>query len=475
MRGPVRDEREIVEAVLAYLAATNPALAAFLQNFAIAKSRSAKTAYFDAKRAAIVVPEKWLRKVSLDNYRTNKGYITKGEFAALLLHEMFHGSLNHWVPLIDKKDLNPIIWNIASDVEVNSILEDLPVEDSTFWDFLVKFGERLGGTPVSWRTFRDKGVKKDDPAEIVYAKLLEYGNEIKLFAEADVEICDEEGCRGGSSYDWRKSIVMPDLIEGKSDDVKEIFKGNKEFREMFKESIKRYESERDPSALEELGKEVTTRLAATMLKLAGNLPGSLKRFVKPYKHQMKWEQILKGIIARGSVKDYRTWSVPNRRGLKYVPGYSKRGAKVWFLVDVSGSISDEELSAFVGELVHAAKYSKINLVIWDAEPKLLSVGASRSRILSVIRRGIEGGGGTVISEALELVKNNLKPNEPVIILTDGYWYDDDEDTVRLMKEIKRISGNVLLVTTAITPQAAKEAGWRSIRLRLDDSKPWQEV
>ncbi len=466
-------EREIIEAVLAYLAAINPALAAFLQNFAIAKSKKANTAYFDAKKAAIVIPEKWLKRVTLDTYGRDRDYIDKAELAALLLHEMFHGSLNHWLPLIDRKDLNPILWNIASDVEVNSILEDLPAGNVTFWDHLRRFGERLGGSPVSWKTFRDKGVKKDDPAEVVYAKLLEYGDEIKLFAEADVEICDEKGCRGGSTYDWRKNIVMPDLIEKpKEDNTEEIFSGNKEFREMFKDSLEKYESKRDLSALEELTKEVTTRLVATMLKLAGNLPGSLKRFVKPYKHQMRWDQVLKSIITRGSLRDYRTWSIPNRRGLKYVPGYARRGAKVWFLVDVSGSITDEELSAFVGELVHAAKYSKINLVLWDAAPKLLSVGASKSRILSLIQKGFEGGGGTVISEALELVKRDLKPNEPVVILTDGYWYDDDEDTVRLLKEIKKISNNVLLVTTGIVPNSAREADWKSIKLRLNDSKAW---
>ncbi len=469
---PRVSDREIIETVLAYLSAINPALAAFLQNFAIAKSRSAKTAYFDARSATIVLPEKWLRKVCVSNAKRN--CISKGEFAALLLHEMFHGSLNHWLPLIERKELNPVIWNIASDVEVNSILEDLYAGDVSFWNLLVKFSERFGGTPVSWRTFRDKDVKKDDPAEVVYAKLMKYRNEQELFAEADVEICDEEGCRGGSTYDWRKSIVLPDLIEKPKGDVTEIFKGNKEFREMFKESMEEYEKNGNVSTLEELSREVTNRLVATMLKLAGNLPGSLKRFVKPYKHQMRWNQILKSVIARGNAKDWRTWSVPNRRGLKYVPGYTKRGAKVWFLVDASGSITDEELSAFVGELVHAAKYSKINLVVWDAEPRLVTVGASKSRILSVLSKGLVGGGGTVVTEALKLVRQRMKPNEPVVILTDGFWFDDEE-AEELLKEIKRMSGNVLLVTTGIVPKSIKRAGWRAVKLRLNDNEPRYEV
>jgi len=443
-----RSEKEKVERALAYLAAKNPGLGAHVSKYAIKKGlRRGGYAYFDYRDGSIVISEEWLRKVD------HKG------LAALLAHEALHGALGHWVYLKEGKVSHPLLWNLASDVEANSVIEELGL-----WDELHSATWKIAySEPVSWRKLSYLGIGPSDPAELVYQKLLDKikNNEIMITIE------DQRGKRevhGGQG--WDTVVVISDVVESvESEESRikpksELWGGDPEFRRQVQEGYERFkEGKRD--ALKDVASTALAELIGN-LKVAGNVPAALERFVKPAKPQLPWNLILRQSLKDGSSFSERTWTVPNRRGLEYVPGYRGRASSVWLLVDTSGSISDDELSTFVAEVVAASRFGKVNLVVWDAQPYIITLTASKSRLLARLK-GLKGGGGTLARPVLELVLKRSRPGEPVVVLTDGYWFDEDE-VEEIMKKIKRKSGAALLVTTEYVPEPARRAGWRVLKV-----------
>ena len=448
-----RDEKEKVERALAFLAAKNPGLGAHVSKYAIKKGmRSGGYAYFDFRDGSIVISKDWLKMVD------HKG------LAALLAHEALHGVLGHWIYVKERKVKHPLLWNLASDVEANSVLEELGLSEELWrvtW-------ELARAEPVTWRKFSYFGVKATDPAELVYEKLLD---KIER-GEMEIVIEDQRGRKEEYGSSWETTTIISDVLDSVDNEKKkvkpknELWSGNEEFRKQFKKGYEKYAKSGDKGALREAAVNALMELVGS-LKVAGNLPLALERFVKPAKPKLPWNLLLRQSLKRGSLLSKRTWSVPNRRGLKYVPGYEERSSSVWLLVDTSASITDKELSQFLGEVVAASRFGKINLVAWDAQPYVITTSASKSVLLNKLRN-VRGGGGTVIKPALELVYKRMKPGEPVVVLTDGYWFDE-EDVTEVMRRIARKAGLALLATSEYVPVSAKEAGWKIIK--ISDERP----
>ena len=96
-------------------------------------------------------------------------------------------------------------------------------------------------------------------------------------------------------------------------------------------------------------------------------------------------------------------------------------------IDTSGSIGDEQLSQFAGELAsicEAVIPEKVRVVWWYAKVHGEQIFeqnqyASIATLLKPV-----GGGGTIVSSVSEhLVKHNVQA-ECVIIFTDGYVEND---------------------------------------------------
>lgn len=107
--------------------------------------------------------------------------------------------------------------------------------------------------------------------------------------------------------------------------------------------------------------QVATIQAANAARQAGNLPGSLSELVKQASQpRVDWRAALLRFVQETSANDY-SWRLPNKRylGLQlpggrqglYLPTCrSEQMPAIVVAVDTSGSISDTELSSFIGEL-----------------------------------------------------------------------------------------------------------------------------
>jgi hypothetical protein len=97
--------------------------------------------------------------------------------------------------------------------------------------------------------------------------------------------------------------------------------------------------------------------AANTAKQQGNCPAGMERLVDDIcEPQVDWKERVKLALHRVAGKDSATWARPNRRRLAvpphiYWPGTeSHQVGTVAMFVDTSGSVSDQEMKHFFGEM-----------------------------------------------------------------------------------------------------------------------------
>ena len=119
----------------------------------------------------------------------------------------------------------------------------------------------------------------------------------------------------------------------------------------------------------------------------------------------------------------------------------------------SGSVEQEELEQFAGEVLSIAKSAgcRVWIVPWDAEPHGVFRADRVEEVLEVFERHLKGGGGTVLEPALELCLDHMRKRGrragAVVVLSDGYWSDSPADSLRKVAARTKL----ILVTTAAVP------------------------
>lgn len=100
-------------------------------------------------------------------------------------------------------------------------------------------------------------------------------------------------------------------------------------------------------------REAELRDALMEHKMRGTLPGGLAGVLeKMLKGKVPWKSILRDVVTE-NIKTNPTYAKINRRGLATdinLPGIEKEGVDVVFAIDTSGSIGQNELMYFLGEV-----------------------------------------------------------------------------------------------------------------------------
>ncbi len=446
MSGLSYKDREKIRGIIEYLSSVSPGFLILARRFGLALEEGAETAYFDAREATIVIPREW--------WEPKGGRPSVKELGALIFHEALHGVLGHWIPLMEKR-VEPIIWNIAADAETNQVLEEAGMLN--YLHKLVK--ERLKvGEPVTKAFLRDKlgvPVEDEDAAETVYSKLLDRVKIIRIpiFLDLGRSVAKAEGEREGE----RKKG------DGKKEKKRTIlWEGDQELKKNLKEAVKENPA-RARTALTELLAEMIEASKTAGREIA-SLERKLKELTQP---KIRWTALVRTLIQEGLGKRRRTWRRINRRRIPYIPGDVKLGGRIWFLVDTSGSISDDELREFASEIYAASKLAKeLKIVVWESSVLDVFTVKSKSRLLSILKEKLRGGGGTVVMDALDYTYKNMRYGDAVVILSDGVWYDEEDHNVKRLLNLIRMKSSVsLLVTTHYVPNAVREARWKVIQVK----------
>lgn len=176
----------------------------------------------------------------------------------------------------------------------------------------------------------------------------------------------------------------------------------------------------DAEATEEQWR-ISTVQAAQAAKMMGSLPGIGARLLAEYTRPvLDWRTLLADFVTRTARNDY-DWQRPSARYLSrgiILPGLrSNELPDVVVVVDTSGSIDDQTLSAFAGAIsdVLAAYPTTAHVLAVDADVQ--SVAAYRSEDLP-IRVDCKGGGGTDFRPAFRWVSENGVDPAALIYLTD---------------------------------------------------------
>lgn len=169
--------------------------------------------------------------------------------------------------------------------------------------------------------------------------------------------------------------------------------------------------------------EIATRVAASIAKGAGKLPGSfaglLEDFFEPV---VDWRSLLWPFMTNLSNEEH-SWSRPNRAYISedvYLPSVrSESLGSLVFIVDTSGSMDDAAVKQCWSEVLAVAVSEKPSkLVVLQVDYAVQSaeeIDMDNPRDFEVT---VKGRGGTSFKPGFDWIKDNCEEVEAIIYLTD---------------------------------------------------------
>ena len=309
------------------------------------------------------------------------------EVEFLVGHEVLHVVYEH----MDRRgNRDPQMWNIADDYAVNADLKRHNV------------GQFITSVPCLYE-------KKYDgkPAEEIYDDLMKNVKQINLDDLIDQMLddhMDSDGDSGGAS-------------EGPESEGKGRPKMSDEERERARQEMKQ------------------AIISAAQSAEAGQLPAGVERLIKQHTDPvMPWRELIQTNLTSSIRTDY-SWMRPSRRGWHMdaiMPGMTP-GEEIDVVVslDMSGSISNKQAQAFLGEIagmMDAFDGYKVHVFCFDTDT-YNPQDFNSENMDNIDEYEPQGGGGTDFDCIFKYLKENAIDPKRLIVFTDGYpngsWGDPD--------------------------------------------------
>ena len=301
----------------------------------------------------------------------------------VLKHEFYHLIFDH-VTSRKPEGINPQVWNICADLAINShLVGELP--DMACMPGGPNFEDLPKGMSAEWylANFPERDESEDS----------EGGEGESGEGQPGDEASGGAGSPGGDSFDdhsgWSESGDSPEQEAA-----------NQMAKERLKQAMKEAASEASQSA-----------------KGWGSMSAAVKKdIIKRLETKVDWKKVLRYFI-KTSQRASRRSSVKriNKRYAYIHPGKkTQRQAKIAIAIDQSGSVSDEMLASFFGELNKLAKLAEFTVVPFDtevAEDKVYVWKKGQNKAAERVSCG-----GTCFNAPTEYV--NGQNFDGVIILTD---------------------------------------------------------
>ncbi|MCM8807864.1 MAG: VWA-like domain-containing protein [Candidatus Omnitrophica bacterium] len=377
-----------------------------------------------------------------------------------LIHELFHIIFMHSYLL--SKGFNKVILNIAEDIVINEYIDN---------EFNFKFED--GIYKEHFPNLVDKDVIKMNSVEVYY-EIFDNINpnfvksiENEIFGEND--LVNENGNGGNENKDKISNNKINNECEISNDYKKMLIDEIKE-----KKKIDDKKLEEKDKIINEI-KEIVNR-ASSFGKLIGNECSNLSNLIDKviYSKTINWRYLLREELKDISKKkyDYRLLSkkLLNLRKLDVnvanLPSLVNdlSNSRLIILIDSSGSISDEDYSAFLGEIEKIIKSVNVvdgEVVVFDVEiiDKIKIRNGFRNEVINKLKKRV-GYGGTNLSEALNYAVKKYK-NSYLVLLTDGYVDGFDKNVVKMFKKF------IVVLTPNSTDNVFSNSNAKIIRMVFD--------
>ena len=295
--------------------------------------------------------------------------LTKLQRLDVLKHEFYHLIFEH-VTGRKPKEANPRIWNFATDLAINSHLENLP-------DGCLKPGV---------------GPFEDFPSGLTAERYLEL---LQKKAEENKEKKKDKGESGDGDG-------LPDDSQFDSHDDWSEQDGDSQANEIAKERIKEYIKKASEDAAK---------------KGWGTVSSSVRRDIAArLVTKIDWKKVLRYFIKTSTKADRSSTVKRVNKRYRYIhPGKkTNRLARIAISIDQSGSVSDQMLALFFAELNKLAKLATFTVVPFDTrvdENKVYEWKKGQSHKTQRVMHG-----GTCFDAPTEYV--NAQGFDGHIVLTD---------------------------------------------------------
>ena len=323
----------------------------------------------------------------------------------VLAHEVLHNCMLHFLRT-ETRDRQ--LFNIATDMEVNSILRD---------DGLVPPQDAL--LPETY------GFSKGHSAEEYYDMLLQLADKSNISQnDGDGESQNSGNANGCGNKDgeckgqFDKHIYKNDMRDDDEDNK------NVEDRWGKVEHDPDFEPEVKENAVERMQEAVLTA-AQTVERNRGELSDAIKNLVeKLLKPQVDWKEKLSSFVTKVS-GDRACWAKPNKRYISqrmYLPSYEGDKVRVGVIIDTSGSTASD-MNQFLSEVNAIVKgFGNYEMTIIQCDAKVQHVESyDVDKPLDLETQKFEryGNGGTRLKPAFDYVRDEQLDVDCLVCFTDA--------------------------------------------------------
>ena len=335
------------------------------------------------------------------DFMYNKKFVEKlsvKKLEFLFAHEICHAVFDHFGRLGSRI---PMLANIAQDYAVNQILVDERIGEK-ITEVKICYDAKYRG--LAWEEIYDELFEKAEkiPMEQLLAQLGDL---------LDEHIKEEEGA--GSEGDKTK--------DGKG----------------------------KPSLTKEEAEQIRDEIKNAMIQSAaaagaGKVPAGIQRLIKNWTEpKMDWRQLVQQEIQSIVRNDYSFQRV-NRKSMHsgaILPGMKEATTiDVAISIDMSGSIGDEDATAFLSEIKGIIdQYDDFRINLWCFDTEIYNwKQITHDEAHELEEYEPQGGGGTDFEVNWTFMEENQIQPKKFIMFTDGYpcggWGDEDYcDTIFIVK------------------------------------------
>jgi predicted metal-dependent peptidase len=349
-----------------------------------------------ATRMKLVNADEWCATAATDGttFYYNSRFIKMlkpKEIEFLFGHEVLHVVYDH---MGRRGERDPQIWNIADDYAVNADLKRHNV------------GTFITTVPCLYETKYD-----GKPAEEIYDDLMKNVKRINMDDLID-QLLDDH---------------MDDEGEGENDS-----EGDKDGNKKGKGRPKQMTPEERERARQEIKQAI---ISAAQSAEAGTMPKGVERLIQQHTNPvMPWRELIQTNLTSAIRTDF-SWMRPSRRGWHsdaIMPGMTPgEEIDVVVSIDMSGSISNKQAQAFLGEIagmMSSFDGYKVHVFCFDTDT-YNPQDFSSENMESIENYEPMGGGGTDFDAIFRYLKENAIEPKRLIVFTDGYpcgsWGDAD--------------------------------------------------
>ena len=356
-----------------------------------------------ATRMRLIESDDWCPTAATDgrNFMYNTEFVKKlsvKKLEFLFAHEICHAIFDHFGRLGSRI---PQLANIAQDYAVNQILVDERIGEK-ITEVKICYDSKYRG--MAWEEIYDELYDKAE--KIPMEQLLSQLGDL-----LDEHIKEEEGA-GAGNKDGKDGKGKPSLTKEEAEQIRDEIKN--------------------------------AMIQSAAAAGAGKTPAGIQRLIKNWTEpKMDWRQLVQQEIQSIVRNDYSFQRV-NRKSMHsgaILPGMKEATTiDVAISIDMSGSIGDEDATAFLSEIkgiMDQYEDFKINLWCFDTDIYNHKV-ITHDEAHELVEYEPQGGGGTDFEANWRFMEENGIQPKKFIMFTDGYpcggWGDEDYcDTIFIVK------------------------------------------